>query len=366
MLYCCEIQASTNLNTNDFCLPVTTPATRLITLIMLLQRRPNQKAGDLAEELGVSVRTVHRYIGMLDQMGIPIYSERGPHGGFSLVRGYKMPPLVFTPEEAVAVHLGTSLVGQMWGRLYEDAAQGALAKLDNVLPDDQRQEVAWARRSLIAMGLHRTAQEPFAPFLELLRQAIRTCKRVRLVYQGRNQQEPVTRELDPYALIHREGWWYCVGYCHLRDAMRTFRVDRFVELNLLDHLFQMPEDFDVQAYLTEDITGQTSITVRMRFFPQGAHLARHNRSYWDSMEETDDGGVEVGFSVPDLIWGASTVMSFGGIVIVLDPPEVREMVLEWAAASMRLQLIMPFDRVTVDPYNAHHSSARERNLNMYF
>jgi predicted DNA-binding transcriptional regulator YafY len=105
-------------------------ATRLITLIMLLQRQPNQKAAELAEKLGVSVRTVHRYIGMLDEMGIPIYSERGPYGGFSLVRGYRMPPLVFTPEEAVAVYLGTSLVGEIWGRMYRGAAQGALAKLD--------------------------------------------------------------------------------------------------------------------------------------------------------------------------------------------------------------------------------------------
>src|SRR5512136_1144742 len=96
-------------------------ATRLITLIMLLQRQPNQKAFELAEKLGTSVRSLHRYIAMLDEMGIPIYSERGPHGGFSLVRGYKMPPLVLTPEEAVAVHLGTGLVGEMWGRLYQEA-----------------------------------------------------------------------------------------------------------------------------------------------------------------------------------------------------------------------------------------------------
>ena len=67
-------------------------ATRLITLIMLLQRRPNQKAAELASQLGVSVRTVQRYIAMLDEMGIPIYSERGPYGGYSLVRGYKMLP----------------------------------------------------------------------------------------------------------------------------------------------------------------------------------------------------------------------------------------------------------------------------------
>src|SRR5512143_3643304 len=103
-------------------------ATRLITLLMLLQRQPNQKASDLAEKLGISVRSLHRYIGMLDEMGIPIYSERGPYGGFSLVRGYKMPPLVFTPEEAVAVALGTSLVPEMWGQLYHEVAQGALAK----------------------------------------------------------------------------------------------------------------------------------------------------------------------------------------------------------------------------------------------
>ena len=85
---------------------------------MLLQRRPRQKAAELAVELGVSPRTIHRYVVMLDEMGIPVYAERGPHGGFSLARGYEMPPLVFTPEEAVAVHLGTSLVEGMWGRLY--------------------------------------------------------------------------------------------------------------------------------------------------------------------------------------------------------------------------------------------------------
>ena len=84
---------------------MTTTATRLITLIMLLQRHPNQKAGELACELDVSVRTLHRYFAMLDEMGIPIFSERGPYGGFSLVRGYKMPPLIFSPQEAVAVCL---------------------------------------------------------------------------------------------------------------------------------------------------------------------------------------------------------------------------------------------------------------------
>ncbi len=161
---------------------------------MTLQRQPNQKAADLAEKLGVSVRTLHRYFGMLDEMGIPIYAERGPYGGFSLVRGYKLPPLVFTPEEATAIYLGTSLVGEMWGQLYQESAQGALAKLENVLPDEQRNEIAWARRSLIATGMHRADPSAQAPFLEKLRRAAREHRQVDMRYQstiqGRSNPAP--------------------------------------------------------------------------------------------------------------------------------------------------------------------------------
>ncbi|MFN2224893.1 MAG: helix-turn-helix transcriptional regulator, partial [Anaerolineae bacterium] len=78
----------------------------MISIILMLQSRGTLKAGELAEELDVSERTIHRYMGMLDELGIPIYSERGPYGGFSLVRGYKLPPLIFTPEEATALYLG--------------------------------------------------------------------------------------------------------------------------------------------------------------------------------------------------------------------------------------------------------------------
>ena len=79
-------------------------ASRLITLILLLQYHPNQKASDLGKKLYVSVRTMHRYFAMLDEMGIPVYAERGPYGSFSLLCGYKLPPLVFSLEEAVAVY----------------------------------------------------------------------------------------------------------------------------------------------------------------------------------------------------------------------------------------------------------------------
>src|SRR6266540_2525172 len=224
-------------------------ATRLITLIFLLQNHPNQKASQLAEKLSVSLRTVHRYFEMLDEMGIPVYAERGPYGGFSLVRGYKIPPLIFSLEEAVAVYLGTSLVGEMWGGLYREAAQGAMAKLENVLPNEQRGEINWARRSLIATGLHRADLNAFLPILEDLRRAIHEHCRVSAVYQGAASTRATKRKIDPYALVFRAGLWYLVGYCYLREAPRTFRVDRIQKLSITSQSFQMPEDFDIHKYL---------------------------------------------------------------------------------------------------------------------
>jgi len=307
-------------------------ATRVITLIMLLQRQPNQKAAELAEKLGISVRSLHRYVAMLDDMGLPVYSERGPHGGFSLVRGYKMPPLVFTPEEAVAVYLGTSLVGEMWGRLYQDAAQGALAKLDNVLPDEQRHQVAWARRTLVATGMHRADLEHLTPLLEKLRRAVREQRRVCMVYRGRSQSEPQPRDFDPYALIHRWGWWYVVGHCHLRDAIRSFRVDRIMELALLDKTFRTPGDFNVHDYLASEFRDQPQVQARLRFGPESALLALDNRPLWDTCEEQPDGSMMVTLSVPDLPWAASITLSYGPAVEVLEPEELRHLVSELARA----------------------------------
>jgi predicted DNA-binding transcriptional regulator YafY len=305
-------------------------AGRLITLIMLLQRRPSQKAAELAEELGVSVRSVHRYMAELDDMGIPIYSERGPHGGFSLVRGYKMPPLVFTPEEAVAVHLGTSLVGEMWGQLYQEAARGALAKLDNVLPDEQRHEVSWARRTLLATHMHRGDQTPLVPLLEKLRRAARERRRVAMTYRSRSQPEPLDREVDPYALVHRWGWWYLIGYCQLREAVRTFRVDRIIKLILLNETFELSLDFDVQAYLATEPKHQPCIQVRLLFAPDAALIAMDDRSYWDELCEQADGSVMVSFATPSLEWAARVALGYGPQVTVLEPEELRCLIGERA------------------------------------
>ncbi len=315
---------------------MTTPATRLITLIMLLQRQPNQKAADLAKKLGISVRTLHRYFGMLEEMGIPIYTERGPHGGFSLVRGYKLPPLIFNPEEAVAIYLGTSLVGQIWGQLYETAAHGAMSKLDNVLPDEQRQEIAWAQRSLVATGMHRADPSALAPFLEKLRRGARQHRQLKMTYQSSTSPKGIDRQVDPYALVHRNGWWYLVGFCHMREALRTFRVDRILQLELLAEAFQMPEEFNIREYLEAEFQDQPMVRAKLRFVSDAAHIVKSNLSNWESFHERPDGSMDVVVAAPDLYWLASMVLGFAQWVTVLEPPELRTLVKEWALETANL------------------------------
>ncbi len=310
-------------------------ATRLITLIFMLQNQPNQKASELAGKLGVSLRTVHRYFEMLDEMGIPVYSERGPYGGFSLVRGYKMPPLVFTLEEAVAVVLGTGLVQELWGDLYRESARGALAKLENLLPEEQAREVAWARSSLAATGMHRTDLKALTPVLEKLRRAAREHRNVTMLYQTSQVPHPTERGLDPYALVHRWGWWYVIGFCHVHKEIRTFRVDRIVEVTLRETSFTKSAEFDLQEYLKREMQAQPQIIARLKFDASSAHIIAGNHSYWQTVEPQADGSVEVTFVSPTLEWAASSALAYGPAVEVLAPPELRTMMAEWLNVTAR-------------------------------
>jgi len=313
--------------------PMPNVATRLISIILMLQSRGTLKAGELAEELDVSERTIHRYMGMLDELGIPIYSERGPYGGFSLVRGYKLPPLIFTPEEATALYLGTELVKEIWGASYQDAAVAATAKLDNVLPEALLQEVKRAQRGFLTTGWLRRDYGPWAPILDDLRHCVARRRQVQLVYQSFRQQ--VTRRtLDPYALALQWGNWYVVGFCHLRQDLRTFRVDRIQKVEPSGETFQVPASFDAREYLlrmAEERPASYS-RVSVRFDPEVAHIVRERLEEWQQLEEREDGSVTLSFDASDLAWPCRWVLTYQDKAVVLGPPELANMVEEAARA----------------------------------
>jgi len=308
-------------------------ATRLIAIILMLQRRGTIKASELADELDVSERTVHRYMGMLDELGIPIYSERGPYGGFSLVRGYKLPPLIFSPEEATALYLGAELVKDIWGVSYFDAAVAATAKLDNVLPEALLQEVKQAQRGLLVTGWLRRDYGPWAPILDDLRRSVARRRQVRLVYHSFRQQV-TERIVDPYALALQWGNWYLVGHCHLRDELRTFRVDRIREAQPTGETFELPAGFSAREYLLRmaEERPATYYRVAIRFDPDVAHIVRERREEWQQLTEQADGSVILAFDASDLAWPCRWVLTYQDRATVLGPPELAAMVRDAAQA----------------------------------
>lgn len=129
--------------------------------------------------------------------------------------------------------------------------------------------------------------------------------------------------------------WYVIGFCHVHQDIRTFRVDRISEITLLEETFVQAPRFNLQAYLKNETQTQPHMSVRLRFEADSSHIVAGNRSYWETVEPQLDGSVEVTFSSPTLEWAASTTLAYGPAVEVLEPPELRVIVAEWLDAVRR-------------------------------
>jgi predicted DNA-binding transcriptional regulator YafY len=315
---------------------MTNVATRLLTLIFLLQKRPGWKAAELAVELGVSPRTVLRYMDMLDELGIPLYSERGPNGGFSLVRGYKLPPLIFSAEEATVLYRGANLVREVWGQTYANAVTSVTAKLDNVLPDDLREEVAEAQQNLVVLaGLTHRDVRPWEQTIHVLRRCMGERRCVQMVYRGRSRGEETARTVEPYALALLWGNWYLVGFCRLRQEVRTFRLERIREVAALDERFVKPRDFVVREYLARAMPQSAqSHRVAVHIAPSAAMAVRERHGDWMELTGHDDGSLTARYAVAALDWSVGWVLSLGGAARVLEPPALIARVCEAARAAL--------------------------------
>ncbi|WP_018656279.1 helix-turn-helix transcriptional regulator [Actinomadura flavalba] len=223
------------------------PTTRILAMLELLQSRPRLTGAELAARLEVDERTVRRYAARLADLGVPVVADRGRHGGYRLMPGFKLPPLMLTDDEATAVVLGL-LAGRRVG-LPGQATESALAKVERVLPAALRDRVQALRGTLEFTLAGRDGAAPATGPLLTLAAAARDHRRVRLAY--RNWRGGATRrDLDPYGLVFHSGRWYVTGHDHASGETRTFRVDRVAEAVLDDARFTVPDGTDAVALVT--------------------------------------------------------------------------------------------------------------------
>ncbi len=308
---------------------MTNVATRLLSMIFLFQSRGHWTVSELSRQLEVSDRTVHRYLDMLEEMGIPLYAERGPYGGFSLLKTYKLPPLIFTAEEATVLYMGAHLMRDIWGKTFKDAVTGVTAKLDNVLPDDLREQVRHQQRSLVVTTHTARNYAPYQEMMHTLRLSMMNQKQVRLTYTNFSRTQS-DRVVDPYALSFRDGYWYLVGFCHLRQELRTFRVDRIRAVELLADGFNLPQDFDARTHLDEMMRFEDKYEAVVRIDATRANEMHDQANEWMRVSDEEDGSVTTRFWVDNLNWTCNWVLGWGKSARVLAPPELIEKVKDAA------------------------------------
>jgi len=277
---------------------------------------------ELAQRLEVNVRTLRRYITMLQDLGIPIEAERGRNGAYILSAGFKLPPMMFTNEEALALTIGLISARHLNLADTDRAVESAFAKLERVMPLDLKSRVR-ALTETITLDPDRTSSAPPSEVvLSTMSSAAQLRRRVHLRYHP-NRGEDTERDFDPYGLTYYQHRWYVVGYCHLRQDLRSFRLDRVAQVNSLDTRFDRPAGFDPLAYLMQAI----AIMPRKYAFELllKTDIDTAQKEVFDVLgilEAAEDGIILRG-SVEDLDWLARQISIFSFDFVVREPAELK-------------------------------------------
>jgi predicted DNA-binding transcriptional regulator YafY len=284
-------------------------ASRLVSLLLLLQMRGQLTAAELADHFGVAVRTIHRDVEALEAAGVPVESVRGPAGGYRLARGYRTRLTGLTTEEAEALFVGPAAELGL-GRVLADARLKLLAALPPEL--QERAERSARLFHLDARGWFRG--EDRTPHLPALAAAVWEGRRVRARY--REGPRTVQRTLEPFGLVLKAGAWYLVAQ---RSAgMRVYRVSRFAAVKALETAVERPAGFDLAAFWDEWSRSFESSRPRVEVTLRASDLVRR----FLSRDLRGDGDIyTVGFeSLED---AHRELLKFGPDAEVLAPRELR-------------------------------------------
>ncbi|NYE38958.1 putative DNA-binding transcriptional regulator YafY [Nocardioides cavernae] len=217
------------------------PTARALRALDVLQGRPGVTAAELAQRLGVTERAARRYVAILREADIPVESTRGPYGGYTLGRGLRLPPLVFSATEALGLVMA-ALDSQHAVADPEDPVGSALGKILRVLPTNVARQAVAMRETARAVP-ERQSVKPDPGVTSDLVAAVAAQQQVRVAYRTAAGNAR-TFEVDPWSVVVRYGRWYLLCHSHHADALRTFRIDRITEVVRLDSSFEVPADLD--------------------------------------------------------------------------------------------------------------------------
>lgn len=305
---------------------------RLLSIVLMLHGKSVVRAEDLARHFGVSARTIYRDMNTLSEAGVPIASEAGI--GYSLVKGYTLPPVMFSNEEATALIIGAEFLGKFSSsdELTNHSAS-AVAKILSIVPDATKERIHVLQNTTAVFAQRTTSTFSVPTVFSDLQRAISERKCVEIQYSTASQ-ESTTRTIEPLGMVYYGGYWHCIAHCQLRNDKRDFRADRILSLTISDTLYNPHIGFAVVDFLREQYSSENPITIRVLFSRTSARFVSNKHYFGFVREEIKEDGVEMIFLVSHIYAIGRWLLGYGDSVDIIEPIELRLWMKEKAAAAL--------------------------------
>ncbi|CAH1216246.1 hypothetical protein PAECIP111892_04276 [Paenibacillus auburnensis] len=307
-------------------------ADHLLSILWMLQQR-KRTAAELAESLELSVRSVYRYIDALCASGVPVIADAGPGGGFRLPEHFSASPLFFNAAERRAL-VQASAFAEGSGYPYVEALSGAIAKLKRYSNDEQLSQMERHERGVEM--LH-TPSTPLSHLLEELEVCTADGLTVQMEYRKGSGEAFSVRAIDPYGLVLWKGRWYLAGFCHQRQDIRSFRVDRIAGLERTGACFHRPPGFSAREFLLRSLLpGQDQETALIPVvIASGEEVLNDLCSHWlfgHSLEQRIPGEARFLLDEASLFgFAAYFLLPYGKSLTILEPAALKQKLAAIAA-----------------------------------
>jgi predicted DNA-binding transcriptional regulator YafY len=293
-----------------------------LTAIILLLQGGRRTAGEIARRFEVSRRTVFRDIEALCEMGVPIVTEAGVHGGYTLMPDYSLAPLQLTARETLLLRLALSSVSQLADMPFKQERESLLAKIQALLPARHQQDID---QLLQTIRLDIPARNYATPFIEQLLESARTGQWLCVSY--RSERRTSQQTILPHRLYSAGGFWYCEAYSYEHQEERTYRVDRFANVSVTHAREQRTSQSPQLPY-----EHPSHPEVRIRLTARGVLVMERDPQLGNNIQWLDEEEGLLCFRCPptEYNWLVRTLLSLGPDAEVLSPDALRNLVQQAA------------------------------------
>lgn len=311
-------------------------ADRLIEIITTLASHPATSAGELADKLNISERSVYRYLSDLRRLGYFLRSSRDQESGLSK---HSLTPLTFTAEEALTVASACQAFLSQEGLPFEESLERALIKIKSAIsPHDERRTFFRLEPRFTHLTNKLRDYSPWLQQINLLQECIRHSRTAIVIYSSHSSGKRTERKMDPYDFFWSEGDLYIAAYCHKNGSIRNFKINRFHKVKKTADKFQRDYDFSLSNYLGSSWRvwrGDEVVSIKLLVYPPASDLFRESKFHSSqSIRELPGNTIKCSLETYDSPETRSWLLSWGKSVQVLEPLELREAMLNELKESL--------------------------------